>query len=32
MTLTPQLKKLAMKKKASHLSSVCKPEIDLGKK
>ena len=31
MTLTPQLRKIAIKKKASHPSSIQKPDIDFRK-
>ena len=31
MTLTPQLRKLAIKKRASHPSSIREPDLDFGK-
>ena len=30
MTLTPQLRKIAIKKQASHPSSIREPDLDLG--
>ena len=31
MILTPQLRKIPIKKKASHPSSICEPDIDFSK-